>query len=95
MQRMRAATGYSAPIPRLPVQPCRGSQRLAFSGMAVYNCAIAPTCEQYLSSQPSRTIVHVSPPKYVALQLHFSARYPGPLTSGRRLQVFRAAASTS
>ena len=71
MQRMRAATGYSAPIPRLPVQPCRGSQRLAFSGMAVYNCAIAPTCEQYPSSQPSRTIVRVSPPKYVALQLHF------------------------
>lgn len=71
MQRMRAATGYSAPIPRLPVQPCRGSQRPTFSGMAVYNCAIAPNCGQYPSSQPSRTIVRVSPPKYVALQLHF------------------------
>ena len=35
------------------------------------HCAIAPPCEQYPSPEPSRTSVHVSPPKYAALQLHF------------------------
>ena len=71
MQRLRATTGYPAPIPLVPMRLFPRSQRLTFSGMAVYNCAIAPPCEQYPSPEPSRTSVHVSPPKYAALQLHF------------------------